>query len=196
MKGLFAVATVAVMTLTPMKTLAQSTSEQVEALGRLAFRGLVALNRTDQVNSFSPSSNSELHSVLLDQDGRTIFLVLSLDWEVRGSMTLSILNQCNPEWLNEDDLTNPVRFFLPLGEVRDNFDPDEETPINDRYLSGACSPPISVVDDEFSTQVRTSFKVGRTNLFGTYLVQIARDEGGFPTSILLTKGSAQRSSHD
>lgn len=176
----------------PMVLSAQSISDRVESLGRLAFRGSVALNKTDQVNSFSPSNNSELLSILNNADGRTLFLILSFNWEIRGAMTMSILNQCNPEWMNETDLASPPSFFLPLGEVRDNFDPDEETPINNRYLSGACSPQITIIDDEFQEQVRTSFYAGRVALVGTYRISIEFDEASRPSRFILERISVIR----
>jgi len=180
------------LALSPLALLAQSISDRIESLGRLAFRGYVALNKTDQVSSFSPSDNSELLSVLGSSDGQTLFLILTFDWEIRGAMTMSILNQCNPEWMEEADMVSPPSFFLPIGEVRDNFDPDEETPINNRYLSGACSPQVAILNDEFEDQVRTNFFSGRATLVGTYHVSIEYDESGHASRYILEKSNIVR----
>ena len=196
MKNLKPILAAATLAIYPMVLSAQTISEHVASVGRLAFRGSIALNKTDQVNSFSPSENSELLSVLPSADGRTLFLILSFDWEIRGAMTMSILNQCNPEWVNEVDLVRPPSFFLPLGEVRDNFDPDEETPINNRYLSGACSPRVTVIDDEFANQVKTNFYEGQATLVGTYRVSIEHDKHGRPSNIVLERSAIIRRSSD
>lgn len=103
---------------------------------------------------------------------------------------MSFLDQCSSEWF--EGIPDPTVFSLPIGEVYDNFDAVKNTPIQERYRSGACSPAIEIVDKTLQKEMQINFEKGNVEFSGTYLVNLQTDQSGEVTGIRLTKSDRIR----
>jgi len=107
------------------------------------FTGWIALIRTDEVQSFFPSSNMEFLEFLVDHHSEIVELDVWVDWGMSGMMSMTLLNQCNPHLRNVSSTANPAPFSLPLGRLGRG---------NNAYRAQGCSATVHLENVDLQSE--------------------------------------------